>query len=143
MFALVACNGPASPSEPAAAQDSPAAAAPAPSADCTVEVEGPSSAVVGTRTNATVTLRPRGRFEVNQDAPLSVRVSSDSLSLDKARYTVDDATVLAPDEVAMEIPFSAATPGRHTLEVHAHFGLCGGDACALCRKTAELTTVVD
>ncbi|RMG96006.1 MAG: hypothetical protein D6705_12365 [Deltaproteobacteria bacterium] len=115
----------------------------APSPECSVEVEGPTSAAVGEQAKATVTLRPHGRFEVNQDAPLSVRVRSSSLALEKERYGVDDATVLAPDEVALEIPFSAAAPGTHTLEVHAHFGLCGGDACALCRKAAELSTVVN
>lgn len=144
-LALAGCGTPAAPATPAPIPAPTAAAKGAadPAPDCQVEVEGPASAAVGEASQARVTLRPTGAFEVNQEAPMEVAVRSDGLSTSKASYGVDDASVLAPREIQMSVPFTPTHSGEQTLEVKAHFGLCDGQACALCRKKAHLRTVVN
>lgn len=119
--------------------------APASSGDdnCDVTLEGPGHAKVGESGVATVSLRATGGYKLNQEAPFSVKVGESELSVAKKSFSIDDASVAAPEEVQMEIPFTADAAGHHDLEIHARFGVCSDDNCGFCRQKKKLQTVVD
>lgn len=130
----------------AAAGKGPAAAADTSGADgdnCDVTVEGPDRTKLGEPAVATVSLRATGGYKLNQEAPFSVEVGESELTVAKKDFSIDDASVAAPEEVQMEIPFSGHAAGDHDLEIHARFGVCSDDNCGFCRQKRKLKTVVD
>ena len=154
---LVGCGGESPAPVAGAASESPmagsvktpsaveAVAAPAESDDgnCDVTVEGPGRTKVGQEAVATVSLRATGGYKLNQEAPFSVQIGEGPLTVGKTKLSIDDASVAAPHEVQMEIPFSSAAAGEHSLEIHARFGVCSDEDCGFCRKKRQLHTVVD
>jgi hypothetical protein len=126
----------------------PAAPAPAPAASfanrCTVDVEMPTHTAVGATGIARVTMRTTDGFHVNQEAPFEVAVAANELALPRgAKLGFNDATVLAPAEVKMDIPFTASAPGRKQLSVQAKFGICSESRCSECRRGSDTSALVD
>ncbi len=110
---------------------------------CSVSVDELPKTAVGARGVARVSLRATNGYHVNQEAPLEVTVASDDLDLPRSRFGVAEASLLAQDEVRMEIPFSARTPGRKSMSVHARFGVCSDSKCAECRQLRRMSTLID
>jgi hypothetical protein len=111
--------------------------------DCDMTAAAPPRVRIGEPATMTVSMSASGAYKLNHEAPFSVGVTSDRLRTSKPRYSLDDASVLAPHAVTLEIPFLAHTPGEHALEVHASFGLCSDADCSLCKERRQLTTIVD
>lgn len=145
LTALLACNG----STPTDAVGASAAAPQGQAVDapkgenCDVSLEGPGTAKAGEPTYATLSLKAKGDWKVNQEAPLKVRVSSQDAEVPTTKLGLEEASMLADKEVRMEVPFTPHTEGPASIEVHANFGVCDNVNCDLCKEHREVETLVN
>jgi hypothetical protein len=104
-------------------------------------VEGPASVEPGEPDHATISLRAKSGYKVNEEAPLRVTVDSVDVQLPRKEFGAGDAASLAPEEVKVEVPFAARSEGPTSLQVHAHYGVCDDESCAICRERRQLETL--
>ena len=155
---LAACGGePAAPA-PAPAPAAPPSAAPAPPApaapaaaasdrveDPTFELAlkptGPYAA--GKVQSFAVSLKPRGEYHVNQDYPFSVSLTAEGVTFPKAELGKSDAAKFDDNVVQLDVPFTAAAAGKHTVSALVKFAVCTPETCVPDERTLALALAVE
>jgi hypothetical protein len=97
----------------------------------TYEVQAPpAKATVGAKAKASVTITGKNGWHVNEDAPVSVKVSPPAgVSVDKPKLTRADLAERTKDRARFDVAFTAAEPGTKTIEAEARFVMCQEQAC--------------
>ncbi len=99
-------------------------------------------AVGGTATTS-LTIRVKGGWHVNGEAPISVALTpAAGLSVKKAKLTRADLAASTADSARFDIPVSATQPGRKTINAEAHFVICQEQACKPVKETLALAVDV-
>ncbi|HVV51153.1 MAG TPA: hypothetical protein VHO06_15905 [Polyangia bacterium] len=102
----------------------------------------PKVAVGGTGT-ASLTIKVKGGWHVNDEAPISVALTPPpGLSVKKAKLTRADLAASSKESARFDIPVSATAVGTQTLGAEAHFVLCQEQACKPVKETVTLAIEV-
>ena len=99
-------------------------------------------AVGGTATTS-LTIKVKGGWHVNGEAPISVALTPGSgLSVQKAKLTRADLAASTTDSARFDIPVSATEAGKKTINAEAHFVICQAQACKPVKETLALAVEV-
>ncbi|HEX3901225.1 MAG TPA: hypothetical protein VH853_00135 [Polyangia bacterium] len=102
----------------------------------------PKLAVGGTGT-ASLTIKVKGGWHVNDEAPISVALTPPpGLSVKKAKLTRTDLAASSKESARFDIPVSATETGKKTIAAEAHFVLCQEQACKPVKETVTLAIEV-
>jgi hypothetical protein len=161
-LALLAGCGGAEPAAPAAAAEpaapaaptpaAPAAPTPAPAAAATDKVEEPSFELAlkptgpyapGKVQSFAVSLKPRGEYHVNQDYPFSVSLTGQGVTFPKAELGKPDAAKFDDHSIELDVPFSAAAAGKHSVSALVKFAVCTPETCVPDERTLALALAVE
>jgi len=160
---LAGCGGqePAAPATaptpaapPAAAPAAPPApAAAAPAAAASDRVEDPSFELAlkptgpyapGKVQSFNVSLKPRGEYHVNKDYPFSVSLTAPAgVSFPKAELGKADAAKFDDNAIELDVPFTAAAAGKHTVSALVKFAVCTPETCVPDERTLALNLAVE
>jgi hypothetical protein len=101
----------------------------------------PKVAVGGTGT-ASVTIKAKGGWHVNAEAPITVALTAPAgLSVAKAKLGRGDLAASTVDSARFDIPVSATEAGKKSIGAEARFVICQESACKPVKET--LTLAVD
>jgi hypothetical protein len=113
-----------------------------------VSTEGTSATVkAGGRGAVVIAFKTRDGAHVSAEAPLKIELSSKDVKLDRARLALADSVVKgeagakAPPDPRFEVGFTAASPGRATIDAKLTFFICTETLCA--RQAATLALPVE
>lgn len=160
--ALVGCGG-GEPAAPAAPEPAPAAPAPAPTpapapapaaapAAASDKVEDPSfelalkptgTYAAGKVQSFALSLKPKGVYHVNQDYPFSVSLTAEGVTFPKAELGKADAAKFDEKAVELDVPFSAAEAGKHSVSALVKFAVCTPETCVPDERTLALALAVE
>jgi hypothetical protein len=99
-------------------------------------------AVGGTATSS-LTIKVKGGWHVNGEAPISIALTPPSgLSVKKAKLTRADLAAATADSARFDIPVSATEPGKKIINAEAHFVICQEQACKPVKETLALAVEV-
>lgn len=99
-------------------------------------------AVGGTATTS-LTIKVKGGWHVNGEAPISVALTpATGLSLKKVKLTRADLAATTSDSARFDIPVSATEAGKKTINAEAHFVICQEQACKPVKETLALAVDV-
>ncbi len=99
-------------------------------------------AVGGTATTS-LTIRVKGGWHVNGEAPISIALTpAAGLSVKKAKLTRADLAASTADSARFDIPVSATEAGKKTINAEAHFVICQEQACKPVKETLALAVDV-
>lgn len=99
-------------------------------------------AVGGTATTS-LTIRVKGGWHVNGEAPISVALTpAAGLSVKKVKLTRADLAASTADSARFDIPVSANEAGKKTISAEAHFVICQEQACKPVKETLALAVEV-
>jgi hypothetical protein len=102
----------------------------------------PKLAVGGTGT-ASLTIKVKGGWHVNDEAPISVALTPPpGLTVKKSKLTRADLAASSRESARFDIPVSATEAGQKTLGAEAHFVLCQEQACKPVKETVTLAIEV-
>ena len=102
----------------------------------------PKVAVGGTGT-ASLTIKVKGGWHVNGEAPISLALTAPAgLSVKKDKLTRADLAASTNDTARFDIPVSATEAGKKTINAEAHFVLCQEQACKPVKETVALAVDV-
>ena len=161
-LALAACGGgepaPAAPAEPPAAA-APAAPAPTPApapadpaAAASDRVDDPTFELAlkptgpyapGKVQSFAVSLKPRGEYHVNQDYPFSVSLTGQGVAFPKAELGKSDAAKFDDHAIELDVPFTAAAAGKHSVSALVKFAVCTPETCVPDERTLALALPVE
>lgn len=89
-----------------------------------------AKAPVGVRSVAGVTIAGKNGWKVNEEAPISVKLTSESgITLEKDRLKTADLAQRTKDLARFEVAFTASEPGRKTINAEARFVMCQETTC--------------
>ncbi|MES1208851.1 MAG: hypothetical protein ABUS79_23175 [Pseudomonadota bacterium] len=98
---------------------------------------------VGGTATTSLTIKVKGGWHVNGEAPISVALTPASgLSVQKAKLTRADLAASTADSVRFDIPVSATEAGKKTINAEAHFVICQAQACKPVKETLALAVEV-
>jgi hypothetical protein len=98
---------------------------------------------VGGTAMASLTIKVKGGWHVNGEAPISVALSPASgLSVKKAKLTRADLAASTADSARFDIPVSATEAGKKTISAEAHFVICQEQACKPVKEALALAVEV-
>ena len=157
-IALLAGCGGGEPAAPAPAPAAPAPSAPAPAPapaaaaaatdkvdDATFELAlkptGPYAP--GKVQSFAVSLKPKGEYHVNQDYPFSVSLTGQGVSFPKAELGKSDAAKFDDKAIELDVPFTAAAAGKHSVSAHVKFAVCTPETCVPDERTLALALPVE
>jgi hypothetical protein len=159
--ALLAGCGGGEPAAPAAAAEPPAPAAPtpaptpapaAPAAAATDKVDDATFELAlkptgpyapGKVQSFAVSLKPKGEYHVNQDYPFSVSLTGQGVSFPKAELGKSDAAKFDDNAIELDVPFTAAAAGKHSVSAHVKFAVCTPETCVPDERTLALALPVE
>lgn len=99
-------------------------------------------AVGGTATTS-LTIKVKGGWHVNGEAPISLALTPASgLSVKKAKLTRADLAASTADTARFDIPVSASEAGKKTINAEAHFVICQEQSCKPVKETLALAVDV-
>ena len=94
---------------------------------------------VGATGTASLTIKVKGGWHVNGEAPISVALTAPAgLSVKKAKLTRADLAASTVDTARFDIPVSATEAGKKTINAEARFVLCQEQACKPVKETLAL-----
>jgi hypothetical protein len=160
LWLAAACGGaepaPAAPAEPppaaAPAAPAPAPAAAAPAAAASDRVDDPTFELAlkptgpyapGKVQSFAVSLKPRGEYHVNQDYPFSVSLTGQGVSFPKAELGKSDAAKFDDHAIELDVPFTAAAAGKHSVSALVKFAVCTPETCVPDERTLALALPVE
>jgi len=98
---------------------------------------------VGAIGTASVTIKVKGGWHVNDEAPISLALTAPAgLSVNKDKLTRADLAASTNDTARFDIQVSATEAGKKTINAEAHFVLCQEQACKPVKETVALAVVV-
>jgi hypothetical protein len=98
----------------------------------------PRLAVGGTAT-ASVTIKAKGGWHVNAEAPITVALTPPAgLSVPKAKLARADLASSSVDSARFDILISATEAGKKTIAAEARFVICQESACKPVKETLAL-----
>ncbi len=102
----------------------------------------PKVAVGGTGT-ASLTIKVKGGWHVNDEAPISLALTPPpGLTVKKAKLTRADLAASSKESARFDIPVSATETGKQSIAAEAHFVLCQEQACKPVKETLTLAIEV-
>ena len=98
---------------------------------------------VGATGTTSLTIKVKGGWHVNGEAPISVALTAPAgLSVKKAKLTRADLAASTVDTARFDIPVSATEAGKKTISAEAHFVICQESACKPVKETLALAVEV-
>ena len=98
---------------------------------------------VGGTATSSVTIKVKGGWHVNGEAPISIALTPPAgLSLKKVKLTRADLAASTNDTARFDIPVSASEAGKKTISAEAHFVICQEQACKPVKETLALAVDV-
>jgi hypothetical protein len=98
----------------------------------------PKLAVGGTAT-ASVTLKAKGGWHMNAEAPITVALTPPAgLSVPKPKLSRSDLAASTQESARFDIPVSATEAGKKTIAAEARFVICQQEACKPVKETLSL-----
>ncbi len=102
----------------------------------------PKVAVGGTGT-ASLTIKVKGGWHVNDEAPISVALTTPTgVTVKKQKLTRGDLAASSKESARFDIPVTATEAGKKTIGAEAHFVLCQEQACKPVKETVTLAIEV-
>lgn len=99
--------------------------------------------VVGTTGTASLTIKVKGGWHVNDEAPISVSLTAPAgVTVKKAKLTRADLAASSKESARFDIPVSATEAGKKMIGAEAHFVLCQEQACKPVKETVTLAIEV-
>jgi hypothetical protein len=99
--------------------------------------------VVGATGTASLTIKVKGGWHVNDEAPISVALTTPSgVTVKKAKLTRADLAASSKESARFDIPVSATEAGKKSIGAEAHFVLCQEQACKPVKETVTLAIEV-
>jgi len=98
---------------------------------------------VGTTGTASLTIKVKGGWHVNDEAPISVALTAPAgVTVKKAKLTRADLAASSKESARFDIPVSATEAGKKMIGAEAHFVLCQEQACKPVKETVTLAIEV-
>jgi hypothetical protein len=100
------------------------------------EVKAPGAkATVGAKATATVVLTSKNGWHVNDQAPVTLKLSPGTgLEVEKTRLVRKDLVESTQDKARFDVGFTATEPGKKTIDAEASFVICQETACKPVRE---------
>lgn len=99
--------------------------------------------VVGATGTASLTIKVKGGWHVNDEAPISLALAAPAgLTVTKAKLTRADLAASSKQSARFDIPVSATEAGKKTIGAEARFVLCQEQACKPVKETVTLAIEV-
>jgi hypothetical protein len=94
---------------------------------------------VGATATASLTIKVKGGWHVNAEAPISVALTPPAgLSVKKEKLTRTDLAASTVDSARFDIPVSATEAGKKSIAAEARFVICQEQACKPVKETLAL-----
>jgi hypothetical protein len=98
---------------------------------------------VGATATATLTIRAKGGWHVNAEAPITVALTPPAgVTLQKAKLTRADLAASSVDSARFDIPVAAKETGKQTIAAEARFVICQEQACKPVKETLAFAVEV-
>lgn len=98
---------------------------------------------VGATGTATLTIKVKGGWHVNGEAPISLALTPPAgLTVKKDKLTRADLAASTTDTARFDIPVSATEAGKKTINAEARFVICQESACKPVKETLALAVDV-
>jgi hypothetical protein len=98
----------------------------------------PKLAVGGTAT-ATVTMKAKGGWHLNAEAPITVALTAPAgVTVPKPKLSRGDLAASSTDSARFDIPITAAEAGKKSITAEAKFVICQEQACKPVKETVTL-----
>ena len=98
---------------------------------------------VGATGTASLTIKVKGGWHVNDEAPISVALTMPAgVTVKKEKLTRSDLAASSKESARFDIPVSATEAGKKTIGAEAHFVLCQEQACKPVKETVTLAIEV-
>ena len=98
---------------------------------------------VGATGTASLTIKVKGGWHVNDEAPISVALTTPAgVTVKKAKLTRADLAASSKESARFDIPVSATEAGKKTIRAEAHFVLCQEQACKPVKENVTLAIEV-
>jgi hypothetical protein len=89
-----------------------------------------SKAAVGVRSTASVTIAAKNGWKVNEEAPISVKLTSEpGVKLEKDKLKTGDLAQRTKELARFDVAFTAGEPGKKTINAEAKFVMCMATTC--------------
>ena len=99
--------------------------------------------VVGATGTASLTIKVKGGWHVNDEAPISVALTAPAgVTVKKSKLTRADLAASSKESARFDIPVSATEAGNKTIDAETHFVLCQEQACKPVKETVTLAIEV-
>jgi hypothetical protein len=92
-------------------------------------------ATAGVASSVSVTVVGKNGWHVNDEAPITVAVKGEGVTLPKEKLTRADLAESTKQSARFDIPFSAAEAGKKTITAQARFVMCQEQACKPASET--------
>jgi hypothetical protein len=98
---------------------------------------------VGATETASLTIKVKGGWHVNDEAPISVALTMPAgVTVKKEKLTRADLAASSRESARFDIPVSATEAGKKSIAAEAHFVLCQEQACKPVKETVTLAIEV-
>jgi hypothetical protein len=98
---------------------------------------------VGATGTASLTIKVKGGWHVNDEAPISVALTTPAgVTVKKAKLTRADLAASSKESARFDIPVSGTEAGKKSIGAEAHFVLCQEQACKPVKETVTLAIEV-
>ncbi|MBE2249262.1 MAG: hypothetical protein IAE78_06910 [Myxococcus sp.] len=115
-----------------------------------VRTDGTSSAVkAGEKGKVVIEIKAKNGAHVSDEAPLRIELSSKDSKLDKEKLTLADSLTKKAEGSAaypdprFEVGFTAAAPGKATVDAKMTFFICTEKVCARQTKSLSFPVVIN
>jgi hypothetical protein len=98
---------------------------------------------VGATATASLTIKAKGGWHVNGEAPITVALTAPAgVTLKKEKLSRGDLAASSAESARFDIPVSATEAGKKTINAEAHFVMCQAQACKPVKETVALAVEV-
>jgi hypothetical protein len=96
-----------------------------------------STVKAGQKGKWVLSIQPKAGAHVSDEAPLKIELSGTNLKVDKAKLARQDALAAGPNP-KFEVPFTAETAGKGSLDAKLTFFICTEKVCSRQQKTLSV-----
>jgi hypothetical protein len=98
---------------------------------------------VGATSTASLTIKAKGGWHVNGEAPITVALTAPAgVTLKKEKLSRGDLAASSAESARFDIPVSATEAGKKMISAEAHFVMCQAQACKPVKETVALAVEV-
>jgi hypothetical protein len=98
---------------------------------------------VGATAMASLTIKAKGGWHVNAEAPITVALTAPSgVTLQKVKLTRADLAASTVDSARFDIPVAAKEMGKQTIAAETRFVICQEQACKPVKETIAVAVEV-